>query len=91
MWIIRTKFMSISMLLSLDVYPKFLYLMMILPPVLQGQRLRAERLFPCLPLVFRFVEVVIHRTILYQMFLVAEGMVTVRRVEVLYVMINMST
>ena len=83
-WILRTKMVSVSMLLSLDVYPKTLVLAVILLPVLQGRMLRAERLYPCLPLVYRFVEVVIHRTILYQMFLIAEGLVTVKRVEVRY-------
>ena len=71
-------------MISFDVYPRMLTLFMILPPALYGISLRPVYLFPCIPLIYRFVEAVIHRTILYQMFLIAETKVVLDRLEVFF-------
>lgn len=82
-WKLKTKFLGTSMMVSFDVYPRLLTYFMILVPALQGISLRAEYLYPCIPLIYRFVEVVIHRTVLYQMFNIAETSVILNRLQVL--------
>ena len=69
-------------MLSLDTYPKVLSLLMVVPPVLLGQQLRPQKIWPLLPLVFYFVEGVIHKTLLFNMVLISEGLVTVVRIQV---------
>ena len=44
--------------------------------------MRPERIFPIVPLVFYFVECVVHKAILFNAVLVADGSVAVKRVQV---------
>ena len=67
---------------SLDLYPKVLTLLLVLPPVLLGEQLRPQKIFQILPLVFYFVEAVVHKSILFNMVLLADIGVTVQRLEV---------
>ena len=72
----------LNVMFSLDLYPKVLTLLLMLPPVFVGERMRPERIFPIFPLVFYFVECVIHKMILYNMVMMAGGYVAVKRLQV---------
>jgi hypothetical protein len=80
-WKKKTIYMGTSMMLSLDVYPRVLMFFMILPPALSGIAVRPTYLYPCIPLIFKFVENVIHYAILYQMFNIAETTVVFNRLK----------
>ena len=72
----------LSVMFSFDLYPKVMTLLMILPPVWNGEQLLPERIFPLLPLVFSFVDAVVHKTVLFNTVLLSEGWVMLVRLEV---------
>ena len=71
-------------MLAMDVYPRLLTFFMILPPALYGISLRPVYLFPCILLIYRFVEGAIYNTILYQVFRIADANVTLNRLQVIF-------
>lgn len=68
--------------MSFDVYFRMVVLGVILIPVLKGELIRPQVIFPALPLIYQFVDAVVIRMILLQVSFLSEMFVAVERSEV---------
>ena len=78
----RRLVLSINILMSFDVYFRMVVLGVILIPVLKGELIRPQVIFPALPLIYQFVDAVVIRMILLQVSFLSEMFVAVERSEV---------
>ena len=87
-WILKGWCCCSLLVLNFDLYPKLLYLLMVVPAALFGLQLRPEKLYVCLPMAYIFSDAFIHKAILYQMFYIAELWVSFKRLQVYCTCIN---
>ncbi|KAH3815451.1 hypothetical protein DPMN_143974, partial [Dreissena polymorpha] len=78
---LKGRWLSTSMNLAFDVYPRIFTYSVVITPALLGSPLRPEKLFPCIPYIYSFVLRSIHFGLLYQVFNFAETRIVLLRLE----------
>ena len=68
--------------MSYEFLTKLLVLSVILYPVMEGELIRPEFIFPAMPLIKQFIEAVILRMLMYQLMQLSEMLVVADRIQV---------